>query len=62
MEPSEVLKVTVSVISIWGAGESFFAKMYKSGRIRIPNLTIALLKHEKPNLEGYAIKVTLEPT
>jgi hypothetical protein len=42
--------------------ESFFARIYENGRIRIPNLAIALLKGDKPSIEGYAIEVTLEPT
>ena len=62
-DSSEILKVTVDVTALWGARESFFARMYKNGRIRIPNLTYVLLKRNERNkqsLEGYAKEVTLE--
>src|SRR5208337_1033110 len=63
LEPSEVLKVTVTIAGLLGVSvrESFLARMYKSGRIRIPDLTLALLKRDEPSLEGRAIEVTLEP-
>ena len=62
LESSEILKVTVSTkIEFNLVRESFFTKMYESGRIRIPNLTLALLKRQKPNLYGYTVEVTLEP-
>jgi hypothetical protein len=41
--------------------ESFLIKMRKDGRIAVPELVIALLKHDEPNLEGYAMEVTLKP-
>jgi bifunctional DNA-binding transcriptional regulator/antitoxin component of YhaV-PrlF toxin-antitoxin module len=61
LDASEVLKVTVSVIGLLGSRESFTAKMQKGGRIVIPKLTITLLKHDEPTLEGYALEVILEP-
>jgi hypothetical protein len=61
LEPNEVLRVTVNEVVSWGLKETFLAKMYESGRIRIPNLTIAILKRDKPTLEGYTMQVTLEP-
>jgi len=61
LESSEILKVTVKIYVGYSTSESFFAKMYESGRIRIPDLTITLLKKDKPNLEGYPIEVTIQP-
>ncbi len=61
VESSEVLKVTVTIVGLLGVRESFLAKMYKSGRIRIPELTLALLKRDEPSLEGCVMEVTLEP-
>jgi hypothetical protein len=62
IEPNEVLKVTVSVTSLWGGPQSFLAKGRKDGRILVPKLIIALLKRDKPGLciEGYSMQVTLE--
>jgi len=62
LKSSEVLKVTVTIhVGLLGVSESFLAKMYKSGRIRIPDLTLTLLKRDEPSLEGHVIEVTLEP-
>jgi len=36
--------------------------MGKDGRVAIPKLMLALLKGDKPNLEGHVMEVTLEPT
>ena len=54
--------LALAIVGILGVRECFLAKMYKNGRIRIPNLTMALLKRDKPSLEGYAMEVTLGPT
>jgi len=62
LESSEVLKVTVTIVGTLGVRESFLDRMQKHGRIQIPELTIALLKRDKPSLEGYAMEVTLGPT
>jgi hypothetical protein len=52
LDPSEIFKVTVSVSAgMTVVSESFFAKMYKSGRIRVPDLILALLKRDEPGLE-----------
>jgi hypothetical protein len=59
---SAASKVDVSVVCLWGARESFVAKMQKGGWIVIPNLTVTLLKHDKHSIERYVIEVTLEPT
>jgi hypothetical protein len=34
--------------------------MQNNGCIAIPKFTVALLRHNEPTLEGYAIEVTLE--
>ncbi len=61
MEKGEALKVTVNVVGLFSNTESYWTKMRKDGRITVPKLIIALLKHEEPSLEGYAMEVTLEP-
>lgn len=61
IEPSEVLKVTVSVVGRMGVRESYLAKMRKEGRILVPQLTLALLRQNVDNLENHALEVTLEP-
>lgn len=45
-----------------GASQSYLSRMGKDGRIVIPKLILSLLKRDKPNLEGYVIEVTLEPS
>jgi bifunctional DNA-binding transcriptional regulator/antitoxin component of YhaV-PrlF toxin-antitoxin module len=62
LEPTEILKVTVTIEGALGVKESFLAAIHKDGRIVIPKVTITLLKLDEPNLEGYIMKVTLEPT
>jgi hypothetical protein len=61
LEPTQILKVQVSAVNVWGSTEFFYAKMGKDGRILIPKLTIALIGKEKTNLVGYVLQVTLEP-
>jgi hypothetical protein len=61
LESSEILKVTVKIYVGYSKSESFFANMYESGRIRVPDLIIGLLKSDKPNLVGYPIEVTIQP-
>jgi hypothetical protein len=61
LEPSEVLKVTVSVVGLMGVRESFLARMYKDGRLLIPKLILVLLRQNAQNLEEYPLEVTLEP-
>jgi bifunctional DNA-binding transcriptional regulator/antitoxin component of YhaV-PrlF toxin-antitoxin module len=62
LEPSEVLKVTVTIVGKLGFRESFIGKMLKDGRLVIPKLTMALLNRDEPSLEGHVMEVTLEPT
>ncbi len=61
IEPSQILKVTVSLVGSMGVRESFLANMRKDGRICIPQLQLALLKKSEEKLEEYALEVTLEP-
>jgi hypothetical protein len=61
LETTETLKVTVNVQNLLRSQESFFANIQTKGRIQIPQLTIDLLRHDYPSLEGYVIEVTLEP-
>lgn len=61
LDSSEVIKVTVSVVGLMGVRESFLAKMYKDGRIKIPPLILTLLKKDAEKLDGSALEVTLEP-
>jgi len=62
LESDQVLKVTVSCPDAWPMGEHFFARMSKDGRIVVPKLILTTLAHFKPNLEGYAFHVILEPS
>lgn len=62
LETSEILKVTVAIqIGMAMARETFFAKMYESGRIHVPDLTLELIARDKQRLEGHALEVTIEP-
>jgi bifunctional DNA-binding transcriptional regulator/antitoxin component of YhaV-PrlF toxin-antitoxin module len=64
LEIDQVLKVTVTVANICGY-ETFYARMDKSGRITITELTLKLLQsrtHEKQSLTGAVMEVRLEPS
>ena len=64
LEPNQVLKVTLTATNVFGAWETFYARMDKSGRITIPKLTLELLQsktHEKQSLTGAVMEVRLEP-
>jgi hypothetical protein len=62
LETDQILKVAASVFGVWGAPQSFLARMGKDARIVIPKLMLDLLKGDKPNLVGYVMEVTLEPS
>jgi hypothetical protein len=62
METDQILKVGALAHNVWTGWQFFYEKMGKDGRILIPKLTMALLRSEKPDLAGYVIEVTLEPT
>ena len=55
------MKVTVTIVDVFGVRESFLAKMLKDERIAVPKLTLKLLRRDEPSLEGCVIEVTLEP-
>ena len=61
LEPNQYLSVWVNVPAIWNSSEGLLCQMTKDGRIIIPKLTMACLKKDKPNLEGYLVEVTLKP-
>jgi bifunctional DNA-binding transcriptional regulator/antitoxin component of YhaV-PrlF toxin-antitoxin module len=64
LESDQVLKVTVSAVGAWGGFETFYARMDKSGRLTIPQLTLQLLRariHGDTSLTGAVMEVRLEP-
>ena len=61
LEPTELLKVTTNAVGVWDTTQIFYANMQKNGRLAIPKLTMALMKHNRPTLEGYIMDVTIEP-
>ena len=61
LETDQVMKVSVSVVHLWGGRESFPSRMGKDGRVVVPKLILALLKCDKPSLEGCVMDVTIEP-
>ncbi len=62
LDIDQALKVTVSPVGFIGVRESFFGSMRKDGYITVPPIVVALLKNDKPSLEGYPLEVTIEPT
>ena len=61
LDDSEVLKVTVSVVNLWGSHESFVAKVQKGGRIVIPKFTIAYLTMINQVYKDTLLKLQLNP-
>ena len=64
IEPDQVLKVTVTAADIFCGYETFYARMDKSGRITITELTLKLLQdktREKQSLTGAVMEIRLEP-
>ena len=61
LEPTQMLKVTLTLALVLGDKESFFGKVRKDGYITVPPLAVALLKGDMPSLENHALEVTLEP-
>ena len=63
-EPSQVLRISVSRVSIYGHSEYFFGRMNKDGRITIPKLTVGLLEDmfEGESLVGKVLEVHLAPS
>ncbi|MGD0451848.1 MAG: hypothetical protein ABSA79_12440 [Candidatus Bathyarchaeia archaeon] len=60
LEPTEIFKVTITIVGLLGVRESFLATVHKDGRLIIPKLAITLLKRNEPILEGCIMEVTLE--
>jgi hypothetical protein len=60
LEPTQVLKVTVSLTTMLGH-EEFLARMSRDGRITVPKLTANLLRGKKETLLGRILEVSLEP-
>ena len=64
LETSQVLKVTVTAINVFGSWETFYGKMDKSGRITIPKLALKQLQNRRRDLQsltGAVLEVRLEP-
>ena len=61
IEADQTLKATITV-SLGTGPQAFYAKITKDGRLPIPKLIYVILKGEKPNLLGYVLEITLEPT
>lgn len=64
LESDQVLKVTLMVANSFGAWETFYARMDKSGRITVPKLTRQLLQssaHGGQSLTEAVMEVRLEP-
>lgn len=61
MEPDQVLKVSVNVVSAFTGWQVFYARMGKDGRILIPKLILALLRGREPTLAGYILDISIEP-
>ena len=63
LEPTQALKVTVTAATIFCGYETYYARMDKSGRITITELTLKLLQNrtrEKQSLTGAVMEVCLE--
>ena len=61
LEPTEVLKITVSPVDQIGVRESFLGKMRSDGYVTVPAVVMALLKKDKPSLDGCVLEVFVEP-
>ena len=61
LELDQILKVTITATNIFGAWETFYARMGRDGRITLPKLSRELLQDREQSLTGYAIEVVLEP-
>jgi bifunctional DNA-binding transcriptional regulator/antitoxin component of YhaV-PrlF toxin-antitoxin module len=62
LETNQILNVTAQCLNTFRGAESFFARMSKDGRIVIPKLIIALLKDDRPDLQGCLMQVILQPS
>jgi hypothetical protein len=64
LEPSQVLRIRVGRVSVYGRSEYFFGRMNKDGRITVPKLTVDLLEDmfEGESLVGKVLEVQLAPS
>jgi bifunctional DNA-binding transcriptional regulator/antitoxin component of YhaV-PrlF toxin-antitoxin module len=64
LEPSQVLRIRVGRVSVYGRSEYFFGRMSKDGRITVPKLTVDLLEamFEGESLVGKVLEVQLAPS
>ena len=61
LEPTQILKVTITLADTLGVHESFFGKMRKDGIITIPPVSISMIKEDRPSLENRILEVIIEP-
>ncbi len=61
MDSTQALKVSVTVVGIWGGWYTFYARMGRDGRITVPKLMRKMLQGEQQKLEGCVLNVMLEP-
>ena len=61
LEPTQILKITVTLTDILSNREIFFGKMRKDGYITIPPIAVAALKQGGESLESQPIEVIVEP-
>jgi len=62
MGTDQVLNVGVNDLNLQSGWRFFYAKMWKDGRVRIPQLVLTLLQEEKSDLSGHILEVTVEPS
>jgi len=64
LETSQILKVTVTAVNVFGSWETFYGKMDKSGRMTIPKLALKQIQNRRRELQsltGTIMEVRIEP-
>jgi hypothetical protein len=61
LEPTLILKVTITLADTLGNKDSFFGKMRKDGYITVPPVSISMIKEDRQTLENRIIEVIIEP-
>jgi hypothetical protein len=61
IEPSQILKVTITPVDSIGITQTFLGKMRNDGYITVPPIIMALLKKDMPGIENQPIEVNLDP-
>ena len=61
LEPTQILRITITLADAISEKESFFSKMRKDGHITIPPIAIAALKKYSEIIENQPIEVIVEP-